>query len=141
MEKKIGLDSTNFIYLLEKHPRYIKIVRKVFSDIRDGRYDAILSSIGLIEIITGPKKAGRRDIAFEYNEQITRFPHLSIISINEQIVEYASDFRAHYGLKTPDAIHIATAYSEHASYFLTNDTSLKKVKEIPIYTLADYSAL
>ncbi len=141
MGQKIGLDSTNFIYLFERHPRYIAFIREVFSDIRDGRCDALLSSIGLIEIMTGPKKVDRKDLAIKYQEQITHFPNLSIVTIDEQIIEYASDFRAFYGLKTPDAVHIATAYSRQASYFLTNDRALKKVKEIPICMIEEYKKL
>jgi len=66
---------------------------------------------------------------------ITHFPHLTIVGINEQIVELASDLRAHYSLATPDAIHIATAIDFGACTFITNDKALRKVKEISVELL------
>lgn len=53
------------------------------------------------------------------------------------MAETAAQLRAKYGLKTPDALQIATALEHHADYFLTNDHRLNSVTEINVITLLD----
>ena len=132
MAQVIGLDTSIFIYLFEKNPKYIKSVRHILGNVKDGKIHGIFSCIGLIEILTGPKKLERFDIAALYQEQITNFPNLTVRGINENMIEIASDLRARYNITTPDAIHIATAIDSGSKKFLTNDKTLKKIQEINI---------
>lgn len=135
MAQKIGIDTSILIYLLEQNPRYINEARRLMRQIQSGKYQAVFSSIGLIEILTGPKRQGQYELAARYREIIARFPHLMIRGINESIVDTASDLRATYGIATPDAIHIATAIDFGAKKFITNDKGLRKVREIIIELL------
>ena len=40
-----------------------------------------------------------------------------------------------YNLKTPDAIHLATALDFNAEQFITNDKTLQKVTDINVIVL------
>ncbi len=135
MGQKIGLDTSFWIYFLEENPKYLRKTRSFVDAIEAGRIEAVFSSIGLIEVLTGPKRAGNFELAGEYRELFARFPNLTIEGINESIVEIASDLRATYGISTPDAIHMATAIDAGAKKFLTNDKGLKRVKEILVELL------
>lgn len=132
MEQKIGLDTVVFIYLFENKGILGKRAERILKSVEKGEMEAVFSSIGIIEILTGPKKLGRDDLAVQYKELIIGFPHLTIGGINERIVDIASDFRARYGIATPDAIHLATALDFGAEIFFTNDKSIKKIKEIRV---------
>ncbi len=135
METIIGLDTSIFIYLLEKHPTFFRVSKRLLKRIENGQIQGVFSSIGLIEILTGPKQTGKFDLAIEYRELITTFPHLTIVGMNERIVDIASDLRAKYKIHTPDAIHLATAIDARAKTFITNDKTLKRVKEIRVRLL------
>jgi len=50
-------------------------------------------------------------------------------------VERATELCARYNLKTPDAIHYATAVEVGASVFLTGDRGLSHCSEVPIELL------
>jgi predicted nucleic acid-binding protein len=132
MGQKIGLDAVVFIYLLENKGATGKRAEKVLKAVENGKLKAVLSGIGVVEILVGPKKLGLHNLALQYKELITHFPNLIVSGINENIVDIASDLRAHYSIKTPDAIHIATAIDFGAERFFTNDKSLIKVKEISV---------
>lgn len=132
MGQKIGLDTTIFIYLLENKGVLGKRVKDILNLVEEGKMEAVFSSIGMIEILTGPKKMGRHDLALQYKELITHFPNLTIAGINEQVINIASDLRARYGIRTPDAIHVATAIDFGAEKFFTNDKGLRKIKEISV---------
>jgi len=45
--------------------------------------------------------------------------------------------RAKYGIRTPDALQIASAIENQASIFLYNDYNLKKIKEIETSVLKE----
>ncbi len=137
MGQKIGIDTAVFIYLFEGTGIHARLAEKLLQQVEAGAREAVFSSIGVIEILTGPKKLNRHELAVQYKNLLIRFPHLTIMGMSEQIVDIASDLRAHYGIKTPDAIHIATALDFGAQTFVTNDRTLKKIKEINVELLGD----
>ena len=47
----------------------------------------------------------------------------------------AAALRAEHGLRTPDAIHVATAIKSGASAIVTNDASWRRLPSIPVVTL------
>ena len=135
MGKKIGIDSVIFIYLFEQNEQYLSKARQIFNSVKQGKYEAVFSVVGMIEILTGPKKAGRLELAYRYKELIKDIPNLTVYGINENVIELSSELRAVYGLNTPDAIHVATAIDFGADKFITNDKRLSKIKEIKIELL------
>ena len=135
MGQKVALDTSVFIYVFEKHPVFVERAKKILIYIEHGKQNGIFSVIGMIELQTGPKSLDRHDVAARYRELVTTFPNLSVINLNEAIIERTSDLRARYKIATPDAIHLATAIEFGASRFITNDKTLKKVKEIEVVLL------
>lgn len=62
---------------------------------------------------------------------------LTFLPYTVEIADRAATLRVTYGLRTPDAIHLATAIAVHADCYVINDRKLKAVKEIPVITLFD----
>lgn len=133
--KTIGLDTMIFIYHLEDHPKYSLVTEKLFESIEDSKYVAVTSIITLIEILVKPKMEGNIIAIGDYKDLILTFPNLTVMDINLKIVDTASDLRAKYGIKTPDAIQIAASIVGGAQSFITNDEGLKKIKDINIVLL------
>lgn len=131
----IGLDTSLFIYLFEEHPAYVQKAARVLNTLKKSTAEGVFSALGMVEILTGPKRLGNVNLAAEYEYHLRNFPNLSIVGLNEKIVWIASDLRAKYGIRTPDAIHLATAIDAGADKFITNDKSLRKVKEIRVALL------
>jgi predicted nucleic acid-binding protein len=57
---------------------------------------------------------------------------MSISELTSDVIERATDLRASYGFKTPDALHLASAIEEKADVFITGDSKLAKCKEIRV---------
>jgi predicted nucleic acid-binding protein len=60
-----------------------------------------------------------------------------MVSINPNLARTAAELRATYGLKLPDALQVATAIASGCDGFLTNDTSLKRVRELQILVVEE----
>ncbi len=110
----IALDTCLWIYHFEKHPELSKPVEQILTSVAKGQCKAIASELVLLELITGPLKLGRQDVADEYETLLTHFPNLTLAPITRNMLLEAAQMRALYGFRTPDAIILATA-KEHGA--------------------------
>lgn len=60
---------------------------------------------------------------------------LILAEVTPAVIERATDLRARYNLRTPDAIHYATAVEVGVAVFLTGDRALSRCSEVPVEVL------
>ena len=138
-QPKIALDSSCFIYHIEKNRQYIELTRIIFKELLPkATFKAIGSTLIITEILTKPYNLNRPDLALAYKILIQAIPNFYLFAPNEQICDHAARIRSKYGFKTPDAIHIATAIEEGAATIIGNDKRWKQVKEIKTIVLEDF---
>ncbi len=133
--KKIALDSMVFIYAFEEHSVYLPLLQPFFREVEKGRITTVTSAITLAECLVHPFRARAIELAARYKALFHTFPHLSVISVTQEIAEGAAWLRAKHQIKTPDAIQLATASVSGAHFFLTNDEDLSQVEEIRVLIL------
>jgi predicted nucleic acid-binding protein len=131
----IGFDTAPFIYFMERHPRYVNIVRDLFERVDHGSITGYTSAVTLTEVLTVPKRQGNRDMANAYIALLTNSRHFMLLAIDAAIAEHAAELRGRYGLRTPDALQIAAALQTGCQGFVTNDKALKHVTELSILVL------
>ena len=136
--KRICIDTAPFIYFIEKDPKYLSIVRPIFAEIDAGNIEAVTSTITLLEVLVLPFKTANESLAEEYREILLHAEGLTTYEIVHEISELAAKLRAKYTIRTPDAIQMAVGILYNADTFLTNDSGLKKVKDIKVVTLEDF---
>lgn len=137
--QKVGLDTMIFIYAFEEHPGYLPLLKHFFSVLEKGEIEAVTSTITITECLVQPYRKKDFALAARYMVLFRNFPHLSIIPTTDDIAERAAFLRAHYNLKTPDAIQVATALISGCRAFLTNDETIATIEGIDILLLDQIS--
>ena len=132
---QIGLDTNVLIYYIEEHPVFLKKVEPIIDRIVEGKATGITSYVTLLELLVKPIKEKRFDLVEQYKEILTS--ELDMVPLDESVSLKAAELRAKYGIKTPDAIQLASVISKNGEVFITNDGRLDTVKEIKVLTLSD----
>ncbi|MDF5713744.1 MAG: PIN domain-containing protein [Rhizonema sp. NSF051] len=74
-------------------------------------------------------------------ERLLRSPQMQLIPISQTVLQSAARLRAITpSLRTPDAIHAATAITSGSTQFLTNDQQLRIVTGLPVVILDEVLA-
>lgn len=136
--KIVGLDTMLFIYHIEDNPKYAAITERLFDTIEHGSCKAVTSILTLIELLIKPKREGNLIAVGDYRDMILTFPNLMVMDVNLRVSDIASDMRAKYRIRVPDAIQIASAIVGGSQSFITNDEGLKKVKDVNIILLDEW---
>jgi predicted nucleic acid-binding protein len=132
---RLGLDTPPFIYLIERNPAYLNLVREVFRRITDGALTAHSSVITLTEVLTQPYRVGNTALAQRYQRFLLHSRNFSLDLVTADTAEQAAALRARYGLRTPDAVQIATALAAGCAALLTNDARLQRVIDLRVLVL------
>ena len=136
--RRIGLDTSVFIYHLEGVSRYAACTDVVFDDLAKGGFQGVTSVLTLMELAVRPLQLGRPEVADEYEVLLVNYPHLAVADIDRAIVRRAAELRARHGLRPADALQVAACLEHGASAFLTNDRDLRRVTETQVILLEDF---
>lgn len=134
-----ALDTVNLIYYLERHPAYYAAARTLFEKIERGAISAVISTLVFAELLVPAYRAGQPQLAENVTHILSHYPNLTVIPLSAEIAVAAACLRAEHQLRTPDAIHLATARHAGARGFITNDKELKKIagNDLEILLFAD----
>ena len=140
--KTVFLDTTPIIYYIEgKQPIYESVLKSIFIENSKGNILFATSALTLLELLVQPLRVKRFDLVEKYKSILTTFSNLKIMDLDPETSLIATNLRADYNLKTPDAIRIASSIISGSDLFLTNDKQLSIVEEIEVLVLADETTM
>ncbi len=130
--KHVFLDTAPLIYLAEGDPERCEIVLQQLT--RWIKSETLLgtSTLTLLELLVVPKRKKNLQLERKYRTLLNTFLSTPLIEMDSEIALLASEYRASLGLKTPDAIQVATAVHHGYELFYTNDHHLRCCKDIDI---------
>jgi predicted nucleic acid-binding protein len=112
---------------MEDHPVYLPVVRPFFAALSAGEFQAVTSTVTLLEVLVHPFRQKNVALAQKYRDILLNATGLSLISVTPDIAERAAQLRAEFNLRTPDAIQVTVALQTGATHFFTNDGNLQKI--------------
>lgn len=133
--QQLYIETAPLIYYVEVNPAYAAKMDAIVATIETTPIDAVSSVITLVEVLSHPMKLGDHRLVQEYRDILVNSSEFRLVPVTAQIAESAAEMRARYNLRTPDALHVASAVLTGCDAFLTNDTSFERITEIRILVL------
>ncbi len=133
----VYLDANPIIYTVEKPPDYGPLLLPLWQAAQARTVEVVSSDLVLMETLAGPLKSG--DTALEKNyEQALLGSDIRLLPITHAILRQAARLRAMTKLKTPDALHLATAVQAGCALFVTNDDGFRGIPSLAVAILNDF---
>ena len=104
----VYLDANPVIYTVEKHPVYGPLLQPLWQAVQAKAIEVVSSDLVLMETLVGPFKRGDSALEKAY-EQALLGTDLHLLPLTQPILREAARLRTATRLKTPDALHAATA--------------------------------
>lgn len=136
--RSVYVDTSIYIYFFEDSPQYGSIAEEIFSQIIDKQILVVVSEIVFTELLVKPTRIKAEHLIDLYQNLNTVIPTLRPTPVTHDIALTAANLRAKYGLRTPDAIHLATAIDEQADIFVHSDKLFSKAKEVRTLDISRY---
>ena len=133
----VALDSAPLIYFIEQRKPYVDLLRPVFRAVEEGQFSLVTSVVTLLEVMVQPIRHGDEALANNYQDILLNGTNIRTEPVTLTIAQVASELRAESRLKTPDAIHLATALEHQATAFLTNDRDFGDTRSLKILRIGD----
>jgi predicted nucleic acid-binding protein len=132
----VYVDANPIIYTVEKHPVYGPLLQPLWQAARARTIEVVTSELALMETLVGPFKSGNTTLEQAY-EQALLGTDMRLLPIRQSILREAARLRATTRLRTPDALHAATAQQAGCALFVTNDVGFRGVAGLPLAILDD----
>lgn len=135
----VYVDTSTVIYSVEKFPEYVPLLAPLWLKLQAGEIEIVSSELILMETLVLPLRNANSILINAY-EQLLISSEIQLIPISQSILRQAAHLRATSNLKTPDAIHAATALSVSCNQFITNDKGFRNVSGLPVVILSEILA-
>lgn len=132
----VYVDTNIVIYSVESVEPYSALVRPLWEAARSGHIRLLGSELHIIETLAAPLKRGNRALVDVY-EQVLNAADFELMPMTRDIMRRGAGLRADFNLKTPDAIHAATAIEARCSTYLTNDSGFRRITRLSVLILQD----
>ncbi|WGV24979.1 type II toxin-antitoxin system VapC family toxin [Halotia branconii] len=132
---RIYVDTVTVIYAVEQTPTYGVLLNPLWHSLQARTLEVFSSELTLMETLVVPLRNSDTFLVDAY-ERLLRSPQMQLIPISQTILREAARLRASTpSLRTPDAIHIATATTSGCTQFLTNDRQLRTATNLFVVIL------
>ena len=135
--QRVYLDSNLYIYVFEGVETYRTRMVELLSVIDSRDIVVIASELLFTEILPRPVKEGRQDLVERYLDLVRNTPRIQLVSVDRSVILRSVHLGAEFGLRSMDALHLATALVHGCETFITNDRRLARIDLIRVCTLDD----
>lgn len=137
---RLVLDTAPIIYYVEKNPSYFTRVQVIFESIDSGSLTAVTSPVTLAECLVAPYRLGSTQLQQDFFDLIVRGRNTEFVQLDQDHARVAAELRARYNITLTDTLQIAVGISAGCQAILTNDSGLKRLRELSILIVDDLIA-
>lgn len=132
----VYIDSQVVIYEVEDRQPFRRLFDPLWQRMASGELVALTSELTWLEVMVHPLRRGDQALEAAFRNALTR-SGLRVKPITLAVLSEAARLRAlRPSLRTPDAIHVATALVTGCTMFLTNDQRIRDIPGLPVSYLS-----
>ena len=132
----VYVDAMVVIYTVELYPDYWPLMEPLWLAAKARTLEVLSSELTIMEVLVKPLKTKDAAMIAAFERAFTG-TDMRLLPITQSILRDAAQLRATTKLRTPDAIHAATAKQIGCSLFVTNDVGFRGVPGLPVVILDD----
>lgn len=137
---RVYIDTQSVIYTIEHNKRYEPTLLSLWAAVSAGTIELVTSELTVMEALVGPYKSRDRRVEAAF-EHLFGSAVLTLLPVTLDVLRSAARLRATVPkLRTPDAIHAATALLAGISLFVTNDFAFRAVPGLVVEVLDEVIA-
>ncbi|WP_343400764.1 PIN domain-containing protein, partial [Promineifilum sp.] len=125
---RIYLDTAPVIYLVEHVEPYLS---HLITRLGESGLIQVCGELTRLETRVKPIRLNDAALLMAFDSYFSDIIE-EVIPLTRVIVDHATELRARYNFRTPDALQVASAIGGGCDYFLTNDSTLQKCTEIKV---------
>ena len=133
----VYLDANGFIYSIERIDPYRALLDILWQTVSTGQITVVTSELTLLAVLVRPLKVGDAPTATLFRTVLRHTPDVPMVPITQTVLEEAANLRATLGLRTPDALHLATALLNGCALLVTNDRAFRRVPDLAVTVLSE----
>ena len=130
---EVYVDANIDIYAVERIEPYFTLLGLLWHTASVGTISIVTSELTWLETLTKPLRDQDTRLAALFRDFLS-VAEVTLLSTTLAIWEQAAQLRG-LGLKTPDAIHAATALHQQYCLFVTNDSIFQRVSNLSVTLL------
>jgi uncharacterized protein len=128
----IYFDANCFIYTVEQVQPFFNALIPIWQAAQAGSIHIITSELTALEVLVKPFQSGDTLVETAYHQILEQTQEVNMEPISLAILKHAAHLRAYSRLKTPDAIHIATALHVGCVQLYTNDIQIRSLPSLAV---------
>jgi predicted nucleic acid-binding protein len=127
------LDTAPVVYLVERVP---ELGAQVWARLSADDVEAVASDLTRLECRVKPLRAADPARLADFDAFFAGLV-VETVPLARAVIDRATEIRATYGYKTPDAIHLSAALEARCDVFLTNDRRLAGFPDLRVELVGD----
>ena len=120
------LDTNIFLNVIYREEGFYEKSRDLLQKIHDHEYQALTSSITLLEVLLDMAESGFAELTDKALASIEDIQNLDLVSLDNVMTKQAAAYVIGDNLTIHDAYHLSTALCRKAKAFITRDGDLQK---------------
>lgn len=138
--KRLYLDTNILIYLFEDFPVYHDVIQEITQCVDAGEAQLFTGEITIAELMVMPFRKDNPELIKFHMRALEDKAFIKLLPTTRKVYLKTAFLRATFpNMKTPDAIHVASAVEGGVDVFITNDAGIKTPSGLDRVLLSDFA--
>lgn len=136
--KRVYFDTNPIIYFVEGHETFYEAVKPIFDRLDNEEFLAYTSEFTITEVLIKPYRDRLDELIKDYQGLLLDSDYFSLLGMSASTFLSAAKIGGSTLMRTPDAIHIATAVENQCDFFITNDKRIRNYQSVQVLQVSEF---